>query len=121
VIILNIKNIKNYLYFILYLVGLDILISIIYLYTNMSYDTNATLLFIGTIIGIFILSFNNGKKALKRGLLNGLRLGLIITFIFFIISLLNKDYFSISKITYYGILILSSSIGGSLGINFKKQ
>jgi len=112
---------KNYLYFLLYLVILNILVTLIYTYTNISYDTNCTLLFIGTLIGIFILSFNHGKKVPNKGLLNGMKLGIIIVLIFFIISIFSKSLFSISKIIYYGILILVAAVAAAIGINFKKQ
>ena len=87
----------------------------------MSYSLNCLILFIFTALGFFIINFINGQKAANKGYLEGLKLGSIAIGIFFLISLLTKDFFSPSKIIYYLVLILISTISASIGINFKKN
>jgi len=87
----------------------------------MSYNTNCFLLFVFTAIGFFILNFKNGQMTKKGGYLAGLKLGGAILFGFFIISLFTKNYFSLAKFIYYGVLLLVSAIASSIGINYQKK
>ncbi len=110
---------KSIAIFISYLILLSFLSSIFYLYTGMSYNVNCLILFILTSIGFAILNFFNGKKALSKGYLVGLKLGGAILICFFLLSLFSKDSFSFSRFVYYGILLLISVISASIGINYK--
>ncbi len=110
---------KSILFLLLYLLLGSILSSIFYLYTNMSYNVNCLILFIWSAIGLFVINFLNGKRTNQKGYLEGLKLGGLVILLFFIISLFTKDFISLSKIIYYGVLILISIIASSIGINFK--
>lgn len=110
---------KNIFFLLLYLLLGSILSSIFYLYTNMSYNVNCLILFIWSAIGLFVINFLNGKRINQKGYLEGLKLGGLVILLFFIISLFTKDFISLSKIIYYGVLILISIIASSIGINFK--
>ena len=110
---------KNIFFLLLYLLLGSILSSIFYLYTNMSYNVNCLILFIWSAIGLFVINFLNGKRINQKGYLEGLKLGGLVILLFFIISLFTKDFISLSKIIYYGILILISINPSSIGINFK--
>lgn len=110
---------KSILFLLLYLLLGSILSSIFYLYTNMSYNVNCLILFIWSAIGLFVVNFLNGKRTNQKGYLEGLKLGGLVILLFFIISLFTKDFISLSKIIYYGVLILISIIASSIGINFK--
>ena len=75
--------------------------------------------FITGIILFFIVGITSGKKSEKNGWLRGLISGLLIYGIIIIFKSLNNnlnDYFIFIKITTY---LLSSTLGGILGINFK--
>ena len=85
----------------------------------MSYNVNCLILFIWSAIGLFVINFLNGKRTNQKGYLEGLKLGGLVILFFFIISLFTKDFISLSKIIYYGVLILISIIASSIGINFK--
>ena len=85
----------------------------------MSYNVNAFILIIFTSIGFAILNFFNGKKAISKGYLAGLKLGGAILIFFFLASLLVDGCILFSRIIYYGIILLISIISASLGINFK--
>ena len=110
---------KSIFFLLLYLLLGSILSSIFYLYTNMSYNVNCLILFIWSAIGLFVINFLNGKRINQKGYLEGLKLGGLVILLFFIISLFTKDFISLSKIIYYGVLILISIIASSIGINFK--
>ena len=110
---------KSILFLVLDLLLGSILSSIFYLYTNMSYNVNCLILFIWSAIGLFVINFLNGKRTNQKGYLEGLKLGGLVILLFFIISLFTKDFISLSKIIYYGVLILISIIASSIGINFK--
>ena len=110
---------KSIFFLLLYLLLGSILSSIFYLYTNMSYNVNCIILFIWSAIGLFVINFLNGKRTNQKGYLEGLKLGGLVILLFFIISLFTKDFISLSKIIYYGVLILISIIASSIGINFK--
>lgn len=110
---------KSILFLLLYLLLGSILSSIFYLYTNMSYNVNCLILFIWSAIGLFVINFLNGKRTNQKGYLEGLKLGGLVILLFFIVSLFTKDFISLSKIIYYGVLILISIIASSIGINFK--
>ena len=110
---------KSILLFLGYLIILSFLSAIFYLYTGMSYNINCLILFIFTSIGFALLNFFNGKKATNKGYLAGLKLGGSLLLAFFIISLITKDGFSLSKLVYYGVLLLISIITSSIGINVK--
>lgn len=110
---------KRIFFLLLYLLLGSILSSIFYLYTNMSYNVNCLILFIWSAIGLFVINFLNGKRTNQKGYLEGLKLGGLVILLFFIISLFTKDFISLSKIIYYGVLILISIIASSIGINFK--
>ena len=110
---------KSIAIFISYLILLSFLSSVFYLYTGMSYNVNCFILFILTSIGFAILNFFNGKKAISKGYLAGLKLGGAILIFFFLVSLLADGCILFSRIIYYGIILLIPIISASLGINFK--
>ena len=110
---------KSILLFGLYIILVSFISSLFYLYTNMSYNVNAFILFIFTSIGFAILNFFHGKKAISKGYLAGLKLGGAILIFFFLVSLLADGCILFSRIIYYGIILLISIISASLGINFK--
>ena len=73
---------------------------------------------ISSLIGSFIL----GKHSNKLGYIEGLKLGGIILLIFIIISnLIFKNEFKIILFLYYIIILISSMLGSMIGINIKKK
>ena len=110
---------KSILMFLGYLILISFFSSIFYLYTGMSYSVNSLILFILTSLGFAVLNFFNGKKAVNKGYLAGLKLGGSILLVFLLISLFLKDGIRASKLVYYGVLLLISIISASIGINYK--
>lgn len=71
------------------------------------------------LIIILINSFTLGKKSNKNGYLEGLKLGLIIITINFILVLIFKTNINLRLIFYSLIILLTSSLGAMIGINKK--
>ena len=70
------------------------------------------------IISISIASFKLGRNSKQKGYLEGLKIGITIITVFIIITLLiNK--IQIKSFLYYLIILLSSILSSTLGINKK--
>lgn len=75
---------------------------------------------IGMILILFIIGLEYGKKASKKGYLEGLKIGVCLIFLLLFINLIfYQTAFSFERILYYIVLILSSTLGSMLGINKK--
>ncbi len=116
------KNLLKYLgYYTLFLITLVFITSFLNLIGVNSTITNL-LIFIFNISLFFIFGLKNGKKASNKGYLAGLKIGGLFLLILIIISLFtSKNIFSLSTFIYYLVLILASTLGGSLGINKKSE
>lgn len=116
------KNLLKYLgYYTLFLITLVFITSLLNLIGVNSTITNL-LIFIFNISLFFIFGLKNGKKASNKGYLAGLKVGGLFLLILIIISLFtSKNIFSLSTFIYYLVLILASTLGGSLGINKKSD
>ena len=116
------KNLLKYLgYYTLFLITLVFITSLLNLIGVNSTITNF-LIFIFNISLFFIFGLKNGKKASNKGYLAGLKVGGLFLLVLIIISLFtSKNIFSLSTFIYYLVLILASTLGGSLGINKKSE
>ncbi len=78
------------------------------------------IIFIGMIFVFFLIGFHFGKKAEKKGYLEGCKVGILLIVLLFLINLIFfRTLFSIERIIYYLILLLSSIFGSMIGINKK--
>jgi len=119
------KNYKN----ILILLGkftaslfIYLLIITLFAYLNIfSYKTVSVLSFIFTIILFIYSGFKLGKLSTKRGYLSGLLIGSLNILILLFLSLVLRSFPGVKSLLYYGILLLSSTFGGMLGINKRKN
>lgn len=76
---------------------------------------------ISMIISILIGSYLTGKKANKKGYLEGIKFGSIIIVIVLLLNLiLFKNEFNLINILYYLLLLFTSTIGSMIGI-MRKQ
>ncbi len=114
--------IKNYLKEYGYLI-LGIIISMV-IVTFFNYfgifNTSVTNSFklLSPIAGLFITAYAIGKKTSKRGLLEGLKYGGIFILMMLIINnLILQNNFEIKILIYYLILLTSSMMGSMIGIN----
>ena len=116
------KNLLKYLgYYTLFLITLVFVTSLLNL-IGVNYTITNLLIFIFNISLFFIFGLKNGKKASNKGYLAGLKVGGLFLLVLIIISLFtSKNIFSLSTFIYYLVLILASTLGGSLGINKKSE
>lgn len=82
-------------------------------------QTSKVVILVVMAIGTFISGFYLGKNSLKKGYLRGALLGIILSLVLFLFSLLFKNTYTFSSLIYYIIIIISSMIGASLGIQKK--
>jgi putative membrane protein (TIGR04086 family) len=67
-------------------------------------------------LSIFIGSFSLGKMSIKKGYLEGLKFGLLITFILFLLNLMITKNIKIRLIILYIIINITSILGSMFGI-----
>lgn len=113
------KNISiAFIYIISFLLGLT-LISTLFNYINLFGNTFMNILkVIIPVVSLFIGGFIIGKRTGKKGWLEGIKLGLIFIIILTIFNLLLLDTsFSLKIFIYYLILIISTMFGSMIGVN----
>ena len=77
--------------------------------------------FVFISIVTFVFGILNGKNTEKKGYLEGLKLGSIISLSLFLLNLIFIRKFSLSIFIYYIVIIISTTFGSMLGINLKKK
>lgn len=60
-----------------------------------------------------------GKKATKKGYLEGLKLGSIFLVIIFLLNVIFYRHFDLYVVLYYLIILVGSTIGSMIGINLR--
>lgn len=115
------KYLKSIIFFFCFLLISNTIITILYYFNITSSSFNNILK-----ITIFILSFIStgisvGRKANKKGWIEGLKIACIIITFFLIVSLILKYDFNIKQIIYYIICAITIVLGSMIGINFKKK
>lgn len=116
------KYLKVLIYIIVPTIILNIILSVLYYFNLLSSGIiNYLKLFI-ILISMLIGGIYIGKVATKKGWLEGLKVGLEVIIILFIIGYLAFDKgITIKNLIYYFILILSSTLGSMIGINKRKK
>lgn len=117
---------KKYLVPILYTLGIMLLgsfISSILYYFNITSDKfNTILLYLISIVAIFVGALKLGKSFNQKGIITGLIYFTIWLIIMILISLIFfKVDFGIKNIIYYAILLIFSMLGGIIGKNTKEE
>ncbi len=103
------------------LVG-TLIISIFYYFNLISDKLNTTFLYLISIIAMFTGAFLLGKQTKEKGYLSGLIYYAVWLIIMIILSLVFiKTSFSVSMLIYFIVLLISSVLGSSIGINYKKE
>ena len=115
------KYLKPILYFYtIFLIYLIIITTLNY-FNIVNYKTLSLISFIMIILLFLLLGFITALKSDKKGYINGLIIGAfnIVLFLFLAFILGTHPKFNIG--IYFLILILSSTIGGMFGINYKNK
>lgn len=74
------------------------------------------------IISLFIGGYYIGKKSNKKGYLEGLKLGIIFSLFIIIFNfLVLSNSFKLKYLLFYIIIIISSILGSMIGINKKSK
>ncbi len=111
---------KDVLLFMGIVLGVTLLISTLSFFTNISSKIISLLILIGVIGAFFFLGYQAGRKASSKGYIVGLGVGAVAVLVMFILSAIFWGFhLGLSKIIYYVVLILSSTIGSMVGINKK--
>ena len=75
-----------------------------------------------TMLTLFLGGIYLGKKCEKKGWFEGIKIGILMVVFFFLISYLGLDQgINLKSFLYYIILIASSMLGSMLGINRKEE
>ena len=120
------KYLKKLGFSFLYIIGsilvLTFIITILSYFNILNDKITSIIKIIIPIISMLIGGFYIGKKSLKKGFLEGLKLGGIFSCILIIFNYLALDNsFKLKYMLFYIILIISSILGSMIGINRKKQ
>ncbi|MDD6224299.1 MAG: TIGR04086 family membrane protein [bacterium] len=116
------KYLKALLYIIIPILVVNIILTVLY-YFNIVGTTGINYLKLGMIIismligGIYI-----GSKAEKKGWLEGIKIGIEVIILLFLISYLGFDKgINIKTVVYYILMITSAMLGSMIGINRRKN
>ena len=115
----KIKNyLKTYSYYLIMILVYLIIMSIICYTGIINYKTISIINFIASLIMFFIIGYKISILEGKRGYLNGFFISVILVLFYMLISLILSKL-SFSSLVYYLSLILSSMVGGILGVSKK--
>ncbi len=119
------SNLKKYSFHLLITLASIIitllLTTILYYFNIINPSTYNILKIVSLLLVILINSIFLGKKAKSKGYLEGLKLSLLIIFIFIILTLLFTKTFHLKYLIYYIIIMITSILGGMLGISTRKE
>ena len=108
------------LYFILFIIIANIFITLFNYFNILNIGIIKILKFLIPISAIAINSYILGKKSVKKGFLEGLKLGSVIVIIFLLITLATNT-FNYKSLIYYLVMILVSILSSMLGINRREE
>ena len=103
------------------ILGISLLNTTLYYFDIISSSVSSIIKLMTPLISFFLGSYFLGKKAEKKGFLEGIKLSGIIILLFLIASSLTGHNFSLKMMFYYFILLFTASVGGMAGINRKKE
>jgi len=87
----------------------------------MKYNSIIKINFIVVAVITFFLGLISGRATNKKGYLEGLKQGFVISFLLFVLNLIFYRHFGLNIFIYYFIIIVSSTFGSMIGINLKKN
>lgn len=115
------KYLKTIAFEFIVLIILTLISTILYYFDIIGNNANNTFKIISFIITFISTGIYIGKKSLKKGWLEGLKISGINILLFVLISLLFKYNFNIIQFVYYLISALTVVLGSMIGINFKRK
>ena len=115
------KYFKPLIYFYIILFSYLIIITILNYFNLICYKTLSIISFIVTIALFILLGFMAALKSNKKGYINGLIIGGFNIVLFLFLAFILGTHPKINVGIYFLILLLSSTIGGMFGINYKNK
>lgn len=116
------KYLKTLIYILVPIIVLNIILSLLYYFNIISSGASNYLKLFIVAISMLIGGIYIGSKANKKGWLEGLKVGIGVILLLFIISYLAFDQgMNIKILIYYFILLVSSILGSMIGINKRKS
>lgn len=114
------KYLMSFVYTFISIVVLSLIITTLNYFNVTSLNTIKYFELSSIVISILIGSIYLGRRSQSKGYLEGLKIGFIIIIATLIINLLIiKNKFSFEIIIYYLIILVSSMLGSIVGINKK--
>ncbi len=114
------KHGKNILYFMISILIITIILSTIDYFTSITTNPLNILITISMIIMFFIIGVKTGKKVESKGYIQGLKKGSLLILLLYLLNIIFNGFtISLTRITYYLLLIISCTIGSMIGINKK--
>lgn len=111
----------TFLKFLGFLLGGSLVISILY-YLFLSSKVVNIIGMLYLIVVFLIFGFRTGKKTEAKGFIAGLKMGLFLCFSLLLMNLIfYHSGFKFVRVLYYLILLFSSILGATIGINSKKE
>ncbi len=116
-----IKYLKSLLYIFISILIFTLLISSLS-YFNLLGSALKYFKLIAIIVSMLIGGIFLGKQSSNKGYLEGIKIGVIVIFILFLLSYLGFDKnINLERIIYYLIILISSIFGSIIGINKKSK
>ena len=109
----------RFLYTILSIVISLLLITTLYHFNIISSNIYQTLKLIVLLVNILISGIILGKKATSKGYLEGIKLGIFMILLCFLITLVTGQELKIRLLLYDSMILITSILGGMIGINKK--
>ena len=117
-----IKYLKTLLYVTIGTFFFNLILTLLYYFNIIGANVNSYLKLIFMAIIMITGGLMIGLKADKKGWLEGIKIGGLVICLMFLVSYLGFDKsLNIKSIIYYVLLILSSMLGSVIGINKKSS
>lgn len=111
----------RFLYTILSIVISLLLITTLYHFNIISSNIYQTLKLIILLVNILISGIILGKKATSKGYLEGIKLGIFMILLCFLMTLVTGQDLKIRLLLYDSMILITSILGGMIGINKKGE
>lgn len=116
------KYLKSLLYIFIPVLIFNLVITILYFFNLLGDNTINYLKLIMIILSMLIGGIYIGSNATKKGWLEGIKVGIEVIILLFLVSYLGFDKgISIKTIIYYFLIVASSMLGSMVGISRRKS
>ena len=114
-----IKYLKSLLYILASTLILSFIVGTLNYFNIIGTNTTKIFELISLVISIALGGIYLGKNSTKKGYLEGLKIAIVLLFIFAYLAF--DKSFSLSTLIYYLIILISAVLGSILGINKKSS